>query len=316
MSGYYGTTQLAEEVELHQHQRSLKKSKKKASKKRAANQDAAAEKEAVANKPPTTSHHNAGGFRAKLDRKLTKLDRTFDLIPVPKPRTPPPPLDAYERDGCELIGETVFFDGPRPAVRKGRVSAAEWEAALALVAACEARATERLRLRLGGKPRAPPPPRTVDRRIYHFLQQTTLTKFTPTEAAVLAKCFASYADGGGIDGELEMASFQRLAATHFISAHTKLPLERAKVDVIYDGIDRDESGFVAFDEFLRGLSPLLKGTTEEQLRFAFDAFDPNQSGTIDADELMLLMGSGMLGPGADMAVKQLVAQITADMQVR
>ena len=111
-----------------------KKNKSKKAPKKRATRDAAAEKEeAVANKPPTTSHHNAGGFRAKLDRKLTKLDRTFDLIPVPKPRTPPPPLDAYERDGCELIGETVFFYGPRPAVRKRRVSAAEWEAALPLV---------------------------------------------------------------------------------------------------------------------------------------------------------------------------------------
>jgi len=75
---------------------------------------------------------------------------------------------------------------------------------------------------------------------------------------------------------------------------------KMEVDRIMDLIDNDQNGFIEYEEFLRACMNKEMILTEENLMLAFKVFDKDGSGTISADELKEVLGTGVVvGAGED-----------------
>ncbi|XP_078581895.1 neurocalcin homolog [Branchiostoma floridae x Branchiostoma japonicum] len=62
--------------------------------------------------------------------------------------------------------------------------------------------------------------------------------------------------------------------------------KKALATQIFRTFDRDGSGSVDFREFLCGMSALLRGTTAQRLRWAFNMYDLDRNGSLSRDELL------------------------------
>ena len=65
---------------------------------------------------------------------------------------------------------------------------------------------------------------------------------------------------------------------------------------VFDLIDRDKSGSIEYEEFIRASISLEKIITKENLKFAFSIFDKDKSGEISADEVKTILGVGLEVP--------------------
>jgi len=62
-------------------------------------------------------------------------------------------------------------------------------------------------------------------------------------------------------------------------------------DLIFNAFDTKRSGSISFQEFIRGLSVLTRGTPEEKLTFTFRMYDLNGDGFITRDEILQIVQS-------------------------
>lgn len=69
------------------------------------------------------------------------------------------------------------------------------------------------------------------------------------------------------------------------------------VDHLFNAFDFDRSGFITFSEFAGGFSVMMKGTMEEKLRLAFDAYDLNGDNVMDRKELFFMLKSSWNASG-------------------
>ncbi|XP_019711757.1 Kv channel-interacting protein 4 isoform X3 [Hippocampus comes] len=58
---------------------------------------------------------------------------------------------------------------------------------------------------------------------------------------------------------------------------------------LFNAFDTDHNGSVSFEDFVMGLSILLRGTIQEKLKWAFNLYDINKDGYITKEEMLDIM---------------------------
>ncbi|KAI5609997.1 Kv channel-interacting protein 4 isoform X3, partial [Silurus asotus] len=58
---------------------------------------------------------------------------------------------------------------------------------------------------------------------------------------------------------------------------------------LFNAFDTDHNGAVSFEDFVMGLSILLRGTVQEKLNWAFNLYDINKDGYITKEEMLDIM---------------------------
>ena len=118
-------------------------------------------------------------------------------------------------------------------------------------------------------PRAPPPSGA------ELQQLASSTHFGAAEISALVQRFAQLDTDG--DGKVNVDAICEMPEV------AMYPLLRR----IVSKFNSDKSGDVTFPEFVRAFSTLSgKATLEEKLRFAFELYDINGNGVIDAAEMV------------------------------
>ncbi|KAF3702083.1 Calsenilin A-type potassium channel modulatory protein 3 Kv channel-interacting protein 3 [Channa argus] len=60
---------------------------------------------------------------------------------------------------------------------------------------------------------------------------------------------------------------------------------------LFNAFDMDRNGSIRFEDFVLGLSVLLRGSVTEKLRWAFNLYDINKDGYITKEEMLAIMTS-------------------------
>ncbi|XP_059084351.1 Kv channel-interacting protein 1-like isoform X1 [Tigriopus californicus] len=60
---------------------------------------------------------------------------------------------------------------------------------------------------------------------------------------------------------------------------------------VFSTLDRNDSGVITFQDFVVGLSILIRGTLEEKLRWTFSLYDQDRDGVISREEMEDVVGS-------------------------
>ncbi|XP_015417745.1 PREDICTED: calsenilin isoform X4 [Myotis davidii] len=60
---------------------------------------------------------------------------------------------------------------------------------------------------------------------------------------------------------------------------------------LFNAFDADGNGAICFEDFVVGLSILLRGTVQEKLKWAFNLYDINKDGYITTQEMLAIMKS-------------------------
>ena len=69
-------------------------------------------------------------------------------------------------------------------------------------------------------------------------------------------------------------------------------MEPADVEKMFEAVDIDNSGFIDYSEFVIASMNEKQLLTNEKLQAAFRMFDKDNSGTISADEIKVVLGQG------------------------
>ncbi|KAI6058907.1 calsenilin-like protein [Aix galericulata] len=97
------------------------------------------------------------------------------------------------------------------------------------------------------------------------------TKFTKKELQSLYRGFKSECPSGRVDEE----TFTLIYAQFFPQGDAS-----AYAHFLFTAFDADGSGALCFEDFVVGLSVLLRGTVQEKLNWAFNLYDINKDGFI------------------------------------
>jgi len=108
------------------------------------------------------------------------------------------------------------------------------------------------------------------------------TNFTHEEVKKIMAEFGSknYEEG------LTKSSFGEVAARLNLFKNTNLPRDSA-IDVFFRMFDSDHNGVVNFEEFVRGMAIVMKGTVEQKAELLFRVHDLDCDGQISKMELFL-----------------------------
>merc|ERR1711944_237194 len=60
---------------------------------------------------------------------------------------------------------------------------------------------------------------------------------------------------------------------------------------VFSTLDHEDSGIITFEDFVIGLSILVRGTTEEKVRWMFSLYDQDRDGFISREEMEDVVGS-------------------------
>ncbi|XP_067271041.1 A-type potassium channel modulatory protein KCNIP2 [Pseudorasbora parva] len=108
------------------------------------------------------------------------------------------------------------------------------------------------------------------------------TKFTRTELKVLYRSFKSECPTGAVNEE----TF-KLIYSHFFPHGDS----SAYAHFLFEAFDRRKNGAVSFEDFVVGLSIILRGTITDRLCWAFSLYDLNKDGCITKEEMNDIMKS-------------------------
>nr|XP_047911699.1 calsenilin isoform X2 [Anser cygnoides] len=108
------------------------------------------------------------------------------------------------------------------------------------------------------------------------------TKFTKKELQSLYRGFKSECPSGRVDEE----TFTLIYAQFFPQGDAS-----AYAHFLFNAFDADGSGALCFEDFVSGLSVLLRGTVQEKLNWAFNLYDINKDGFITKEEMLEIMKS-------------------------
>uniref|UniRef100_A0A8C0HCH7 Potassium voltage-gated channel interacting protein 3 n=1 Tax=Chelonoidis abingdonii TaxID=106734 RepID=A0A8C0HCH7_CHEAB len=107
-------------------------------------------------------------------------------------------------------------------------------------------------------------------------QLQELTKFTKKELQSLYRGFKNV---------------RRCQPFHWVSLVSPLTDASMYAHFLFNAFDVDRNGAICFENFVVGLSILLRGTVHEKLNWAFNLYDINKDGYITKEEMLAIMKS-------------------------
>ncbi|XP_068776660.1 calsenilin isoform X4 [Struthio camelus] len=108
------------------------------------------------------------------------------------------------------------------------------------------------------------------------------TKFTKKELQSLYRGFKSECPSGLVDEE----TFKLIYSQFFPQGDAT-----TYAHFLFNAFDVDGNGAICFQDFVVGLSVLLRGTVHEKLNWAFNLYDINKDGYITKEEMLEIMKS-------------------------
>ncbi|XP_077325645.1 calsenilin isoform X1 [Lithobates pipiens] len=113
-------------------------------------------------------------------------------------------------------------------------------------------------------------------------QLQAVTKFTKKELQSLYRGFKNECPSGLVDED----TFKLIYAQFFPQGDATM-----YAHFLFNAFDLDRSGAIKFEDFVVGLSILLRGTVHEKLKWAFNLYDINKDGYITKEEMLAIMKS-------------------------
>ncbi|XP_059515105.1 calsenilin isoform X3 [Myotis daubentonii] len=108
------------------------------------------------------------------------------------------------------------------------------------------------------------------------------TKFTKMELQSLYRGFKNECPSGLVDED----TFKLIYAQFFPQGDAT-----TYAHFLFNAFDADGNGAICFEDFVVGLSILLRGTVQEKLKWAFNLYDINKDGCITKEEMLAIMKS-------------------------
>jgi Ca2+-binding EF-hand superfamily protein len=62
---------------------------------------------------------------------------------------------------------------------------------------------------------------------------------------------------------------------------------------LFDVFDKQKKEYLTFDDFITGLTKLVRGTVDDKIKFLFDMYDLNSTGLIEKNELLTMLNSAV-----------------------
>uniref|UniRef100_A0A8C6SX27 Potassium voltage-gated channel interacting protein 2 n=1 Tax=Neogobius melanostomus TaxID=47308 RepID=A0A8C6SX27_9GOBI len=108
------------------------------------------------------------------------------------------------------------------------------------------------------------------------------TKFTKKELQVLYRGFKNECPSGVVNEE----NFQNIYSQFFPQGDSSM-----YAHFLFEAFDTNKNGSVSFEDFVFGLSIILRGTVNDRLNWAFNLYDLNKDGCITKEEMLDIMKS-------------------------
>uniref|UniRef100_A0A8C5BXY3 EF-hand domain-containing protein n=1 Tax=Gadus morhua TaxID=8049 RepID=A0A8C5BXY3_GADMO len=108
------------------------------------------------------------------------------------------------------------------------------------------------------------------------------TKFTKKELQVLYRGFKNECPSGVVNEE----NFKTIYSQFFPQGDSSM-----YAHFLFEAFDTDKNGSVSFEDFVFGLSIILRGTINDRLNWAFNLYDLNKDGCITKEEMLDIMKS-------------------------
>lgn len=108
------------------------------------------------------------------------------------------------------------------------------------------------------------------------------TKFTKKELQVLYRGFKNECPSGVVNEE----AFKLIYSQFFPQGDSS-----TYAHFLFEAFDTDKNGSISFEDFVMGLSIILRGTINDRLNWAFNLYDLNKDGCITKEEMMAIMKS-------------------------
>ncbi|XP_029625453.1 calsenilin-like isoform X2 [Salmo trutta] len=108
------------------------------------------------------------------------------------------------------------------------------------------------------------------------------TQFTRKELQSLYRGFKNECPSGLVDEE----TFKTIYSQFFPQGDAT-----TYAHFLFNAFDMDRNGSIRFEDFVIGLSVLLRGSETEKLRWAFNLYDINKDGCITKEEMLAIMTS-------------------------
>jgi len=122
-----------------------------------------------------------------------------------------------------------------------------------------------------------------------------LTKFTKREIQIIYRSFKQGCPSGIVD----LKQFQEIFCQFFPHGNPK-----RYAQLVFSTLDKDEDEQISFEEFVCGLSTLIRGTAAEKFGWIFSLYDAKKRGSIGPQELLIVIQSvyELLGRNTNPAV--------------
>uniref|UniRef100_A0A3P9I0X4 Calsenilin n=1 Tax=Oryzias latipes TaxID=8090 RepID=A0A3P9I0X4_ORYLA len=108
------------------------------------------------------------------------------------------------------------------------------------------------------------------------------TKFTRKELQSLYRGFKNECPSGLVDEETFKSIYSQFFPQGDASTYAHF---------LFNAFDLDRNGSIRFEDFVIGLSVLLRGSVTEKLNWAFNLYDINKDGYITKEEMLAIMKS-------------------------
>nr|XP_012624978.1 Kv channel-interacting protein 2 isoform X5 [Microcebus murinus] len=123
---------------------------------------------------------------------------------------------------------------------------------------------------------------TVCHRPEGLEQLQEQTKFTRKELQVLYRGFKNECPSGIVSEE----NFKQIYSQFFPQGDSS-----TYATFLFNAFDTNHDGSVSFEDFVAGLSVILRGTVDDRLNWAFNLYDLNKDGCITKEEMLDIMKS-------------------------
>ncbi|KAK2914362.1 hypothetical protein Q8A67_002761 [Cirrhinus molitorella] len=108
------------------------------------------------------------------------------------------------------------------------------------------------------------------------------TRFSRKELQILYRGFKNECPSGVVNEE----TFKEIYSQFFPQGDAS-----TYAHFLFNAFDTDHNGSVSFEDFVMGLSILLRGTVQEKLNWAFNLYDINKDGYITKEEMLDIIKS-------------------------